>query len=131
MPFTKDTPSPPGIVKALEHSCHWKHANPNLFHHTIPSRFSIYNEFIPNHVFNLWIVPLYLVEHFVILFDLDGPKCDASKKVPNLNFWAIFTWKPLSEQLLFPVKTIIVTGPNSTKFLHDERRPPPTLLAWM
>lgn len=37
-------------------------------------------------MFDLSLVPLFLIEHLDILLDLDGPKSNVTKKVPNLNF---------------------------------------------
>ena len=71
-------------------------------------------------------VPLNLVKQLVIPFKPNGPKCDASKYVPNFNFWSIFTRDSFPEQRLLPVETIIVVGFLPTKFMHDVRCPPPS-----
>lgn len=43
-------------------------------------------EVILNEVFDLGVMPLFLVEHQVVLLNKDSPKKNALKKVPNFHF---------------------------------------------
>jgi hypothetical protein len=42
---------------------------------------------IPNKVFNLEFMPLFLVEHLVVALIQNHPNGNATKKVPNPNFF--------------------------------------------
>ena len=66
-----------------------------------------------------------MIKNLVIAFNLDGPKNDASKKVPNFNLVAIFLGKPFPKESLFSIETIIVVRSHPTKFMHDVGGPPP------
>ena len=77
-------------------------------------------------------MPLFVNEHFVILFHSSGLKGNTSKKVPNFDFIAVFFRKSFSKDDLFPIKIIIIARMNSTKFMHDICCPmpsPPSLYA--
>ena len=70
-------------------------------------------------------MPLFVVEDPIIPFNPNGPKRNASKKVPNFNFGAILLGKSFPKESLFPIKTIIVARSHPTKFLHNVGGPPP------
>ena len=71
---TKHIPSPPIFIKTLEHSYHRKLANLNLFKNPLPCRLGIYDELVPNAVFNPGVMSL-----FIVTFNPNGPKSN----VPN------------------------------------------------
>jgi hypothetical protein len=75
---TKNIPSAPGFVEALKHSHRREGVNLDLFDHPFPCRFGIDDEFIPNPLLNLRLVPLFMIKHFVVPFDPNGPKRNAS-----------------------------------------------------
>lgn len=61
------------------------------------------------------VMPLFMIKHFVIPFNLDHPKCDASEEVPSLYFLD----KPLGilypkrpKRVCFPIEVVIVAHPN-------------------
>ena len=87
---TEDIPSAPSFVKTLEHGRRRETANLNLLNHSIPCGFGINNEIIPNPVLDLRLVPLFMIKHFVVAFNPNGPKCNTPKEVPNLIFFAVF-----------------------------------------
>ena len=58
--------------------------NLDIFIEAYPSRFDIHNEAIPNVVFNLGLVLLFMVEHPIVALNPIHPKGDNIKKVLNL-----------------------------------------------
>ena len=110
----------------MEHGRHGEVVNLNLFKHPFPCRLNINDEFIPNPVLDLRLMSLFMVEHFVVALDQDGPTCDTFKEVPNFDFcFTIFLINPLSKHGLIPVKAIIIASSNPTKFMHDICGPSP------
>ena len=71
-----------------------------------------YNELIPNLLFDLSLKPLFVVEHLVIAFNPNSPQCNASKKMPNLDPFAIFIRNPFLKNDLLLVEAIIVARSN-------------------
>ena len=71
-------------------------------------------------------MPLLLIEHLVVPFKPNGPKCNPPEKMPNFDQFADFVRDPLAKKRLFPIETIEVPGPNSAKFVHNEGGPPPS-----
>jgi hypothetical protein len=57
----------------LEHGRDREAANINLFDNPIPRRFGVDDEFIPHAVLDLGLMPLFMIEHFVVALNLDGP----------------------------------------------------------
>ena len=47
----------------------------------------INDELIPNLVCDLRLMSLFAVEHFVVVFDRNGPKRDAPKEVPYFEIF--------------------------------------------
>jgi hypothetical protein len=90
---TKNIPSAPSFVKALEHGHRGETANLDLFNHPVPSCIGVHDEFIPNPMLDFRLVPFFMIEHFVIVFDPNGPKRNTPKEVPNRNLFAIFFWE--------------------------------------
>lgn len=81
----------------------------------------IHNEFVPDMVFDLRLVLLFVVEHFVIAFEPNGPKRNVTKEVPNFDLFAKLLQDPLPKQSLFPI-----AGPNPTQLMHDKHDPSPS-----
>lgn len=79
----------------------------------------------PNLVFDLRDVPLFLVKDFIVTFNPNGQKCNASKKVPNENLLAILFGEFFPEQSLFSIETIIIANSNPVKLVHIESSPSP------
>jgi hypothetical protein len=65
-----------------------KATNLNLFDNPLPNHFGIDDKVVPNLVFDLGFVPLFVVEHFIVPFDPNGPEGNASKEVPNFNLFS-------------------------------------------
>jgi hypothetical protein len=98
----------------LEHGYGRVSTNLDLFEHAIPRCFGVDNEFIPDAVLDLRFMPLLVVENLVIVFNPNNPKCNAPKKVPNLDLLTVFLGKPFPESGLLPIETIIVANCNPT-----------------
>ena len=84
----------------MEHGRRIEAANLNLFNNPIPSHLGVNDEFIPNPLLDLRLVPLFMVEHFVITFDPNSSKRNAPKEVPNFNHRASFFEDPFPKQRL-------------------------------
>lgn len=84
-----------------------------------PCRLSVNEEFIPNTVFDLRLVPLFIVENFVVTYNPNGPKRDTAKKVPN--FLGIFP-----QASLFPLEAIKVASYDLAEIMHYEHGPSPS-----
>ena len=69
---------------------------------------------------------LFVVEHFIITFNPDGPQSDATKEVPNFNLYAKFPPYHFPINSLFPVEIVVVANPHSAQLMHDERGPSPS-----
>jgi hypothetical protein len=122
---TKNIPSAPSVVKALEQGHRRKGTNLDVLEDTLPRRLGIKDEFVPNAVFNPRFMPLFMVKHFVIAFNPNRPKGNASKEVPNFGLRAILIRDPFPKESLFPIEAIVVARVNPTKFMHDISSPPP------
>ena len=92
----------------------------------LPRRLGIHDKFIPNAVLNPSFMPLLVVKDLIVALNLNSPKSDAPKEMPNFNLGAILLRKSFPKECLFPIETIVVTCSHSTKFLHDEGGPPPS-----
>ena len=117
----------PSLVKSLEHGHRREATNLDLCRHPFPCHLGINDKFVPNLLLNLRFVPMCLIEHFVVLFDPNGPQGNAPKKVTNFNYFTIFLGDPFPEQSLLPVETIIVASSNPAKFMHNKCGPSPCL----
>lgn len=104
VPLTKDVPRAPSFVKAFEHGLRRKAANLELFKDTIPSLLGINNKLVTNLVLELGFVPKLLVEHFVIAFHPNGPKCGASKEMSNLIHFTISFENSSPNKVCFQLK---------------------------
>ena len=122
---TKNAPRSPGFVEALKHSHGRKTVDLNLFKHPLPSHSGVNDEFIPNSLLDLGLVPLSMVEHFIITLNPNGPKRSAPKEVPNFDHFTKLFGDPFPKHHLFPIKVIIVARFNPTKFMHNECGPSP------
>lgn len=56
-----------------------------------------------------------MIENFVVTFEPNGTKGDATKKVPNFDLVAKFLLDSFPKQRLFPMETIMVASPYPTK----------------
>ena len=65
-------------------------SNLNKFNNPSPSHHGVHNEIIPNKVFQIGLMPMFLVEHPIISFKPNIPKCNALEKVPNRFLLANF-----------------------------------------
>lgn len=100
----------------------------DLFNYPILCRFGINDEFIPNPMLNLGFMPLFVVEHFVIPFDPNGPKRNALKEVSIFfDYFAVFLRNNFPKQCLQSIEAIIVVSSNPMKFMHNKRGPYPHL----
>ena len=70
-----------------------------------------------------------MIEHFVIAFNPNGPKCSAPKEVPDFDIFTVFLGDPFPEHSLLLIEIIIIISPNPTKFMHDECGPSPRSLS--
>lgn len=86
IPSTKNVPIPRGFIEAFEEGFGHVSANLNKFSNRNPSCLSVHNEVVSNKVLHFGLMPLFMVEHSIILFDPNHPKGNASKEVPNLEF---------------------------------------------
>lgn len=116
---TEDVPSTPSSVETTEDGLGREVTNFNLLKHPVPRSFDINDKFIPNALFDLSHMPLFLVEHFIIMFNPDGPKGNAPQEVPNLTHFAIFPGEPFPNKCLLPVEAIVVAGSNPAEFMHE------------
>ena len=123
---TKDIPSSPCLVGALEHSRSCKAPNLHLLDHPFPCCLGVDDEFIPNTVFDLRLMSLFMAKHLVVAFIPNGPKRNTAKKVPNFDLFAKFLTNPSPKQSLFPMEAIKVADSNPTKLIHDECGPSPS-----
>ena len=73
MPLIENIPSAPGFVKTFKDGRRRKLIDLNLFNHPFPRRFGVSNKLIPNLLLDLRLMPLFMIEHFVIAFDPDVP----------------------------------------------------------
>jgi hypothetical protein len=80
------------------------------------------------------VMPLFMIKHFVIPFNLDHPKCDTSEEVPNLDFLdkLLGILSPRAQRgFAFPIEVVKVARLNPTKLMHEGGGPLPTLRAWV
>ena len=68
-----DVPSTPRLVKTLEQGHSGEGTNLDLLNHPFPRHLGIHDEFIPNVVFDLRLMSLFVVEDFIIAFDPNAP----------------------------------------------------------
>ena len=91
------------MVKTFKHGHSGEGTNLTLVDHPFPRRLGVDDEFIPNLMFDLGLVPLFMVENMSIAFDPNGPKHDATKEMPNFDLLAKFLRNPLPKQGLLLV----------------------------
>lgn len=91
----KDVPSDPRLVKTFKQGHNGKATNLDLLNQPFPRHLGLHIKIIPNAVFDIRLVPLFMIEDFVITFDPNGPQCDATKEVHILicfqNFFHILS----------------------------------------
>lgn len=114
-PSTKNLPSTPTIIKAFEGGFGRVDANVNEFDNPSPSQFVKHHEVIPNEVFRFGLMPLFLVENSIILFNPNSSKSNASEEVSNYKFIGKLLRK------YFHKRVCIETGAKPAKFMHEER----------
>lgn len=81
---TQHIPSAPRAIKTLQ-GFSKEFTNPYILLNHVPSCFGIHDEAVPNAMFNPHFMPLHLVEDPVVPLDLDGPKGDPPKEMPNFR----------------------------------------------
>lgn len=86
IPPIKDFPCPPSFCRTFREGFGQVSTNLDKFNHPSPNNLGIHNEVIPNKVFNLGYMPLFLVEHLIVTHNSSRPRRNAMKEVPNLNF---------------------------------------------
>ena len=109
------------LKEALGGEC----TNRNIFDHPLPFNLGIHNEVNSNDVFDLRLMPLFLIKHLVIALYPNSPESIAMEEVPNLHFLGELLRFPLPKDGLFPVETIGIACPDPKKFMHDEGSPSP------
>ena len=67
-----------------------------------------------------------MIEHFVVAFNLNDPKCNTPKEVPNCNIFAIIFGIPFPKQCLFSIEAIVIASSNPAKFMHNKCDPSTT-----
>jgi hypothetical protein len=90
VPSTKDIPSSPSPIKALEHGQSRETTNLNLFNYPLPSHFSIKDEAIPNLMFDLRDMPLFMIENFIVTFDPNGPHSNPPEEMRVFFCFSIY-----------------------------------------
>ena len=130
VPSTKDIPSTSRLVKTLENGHNKEAANLNLFDHPLPNPLGINNELVPYRMLNLGLMPLYVVEHFIIALNPNGPKRDASNEELILISLP-FLGKPFPKIACFHLKLsrLSVLTPQSSCMISVAHCH--ALLAWM
>jgi hypothetical protein len=101
---TKDVPSTPCFVQALEQSHSREATNLDLLNHPFPCHLSIHDKFIPMAVFDSTLVPLFVVEDFVQMIHKVMPQ----RRWPNNNWFAKLLPNPFPNHSLFSMKLVIV-----------------------
>ena len=62
------------MVKTLEHGYNGEATDLNMFDDLFPHRLGVNDEFISNTVLDLRLMPVFMVEHFVVALNPNGPK---------------------------------------------------------
>lgn len=78
-------------------------------------------------VFHFGLMPMFMVEQPIILFNPNRPIGDAVEKVVNLDFLSKLLRDSFPIKGLLLVKTIKVAHPNPAKLMPDEICPPPIM----
>lgn len=73
-----------------------------LFEGLFPCYLTIDNAFIPNEKFHLVVMTLFLLKHFIIPFNANGPKSNAMEKVPTFQPNFVFLMDVMAEDAIFP-----------------------------
>lgn len=82
------------------------------FNHSLPSHHGVQKEVILDEVFDHTFMPSFLAKHMVITLNPKSPKNNATEEVPNLHFLGKLLRSSLPKEGLFPMKTILITGPD-------------------
>ena len=72
------------------------------------------NESIPNMVLYFSLMPLFMVEHFRIALNPNGPKRNSPEEVPKFEIFTIILRNPFPKHDLLPIETIVITSSNPT-----------------
>ena len=97
----------------------------NLINHLFPNDLPIDNKIVPILVFDLGLMPMFMVEHLIIAFNPNTLKSNSPWKVPDFKLFAVLFGNSYPKQRLFPIEAIIVANSSSTKFMHNEGSPSP------
>ena len=79
-------------------------------------------------MFNLGLVPLFLIEHPIIALNPNHPKHYVMMEVPNLDSLNKALRYHFPKENLFSMEIVVVACSNPTKLMHDEGHPPPCSL---
>ena len=88
------------------------------------------DQFIPKLMFDLGLMPLFMVEHMVVATNPNSLDHDVTQEVSFNSFTEILR-DPFPIQGLLIVKNILVAGSNPTKFMYYVKRGPSPSFAWM
>ena len=91
-----------------------KPINLNPFGHPLPSRHDVENEVFPNPMLDLGFMPLLMFKDYIIAFDPNGPKRDATEKVTNFDHLSISLRNYLPEESLLPIESVVIVRANPT-----------------
>ena len=98
----------------------------DLLNHPFPRCLSVQDEFILDVMFDPRVMPLFMVEDFVIMLDPNGPQSDATKEMPNFDLFEEFLPNLFPKHSLFPMKAIVVASPHPAQLMHDKHGPSPS-----
>jgi hypothetical protein len=74
----------------VERDPYTKNANLDLLDHPFPSCLGVNDKVIPYEVFNLRLVPWFMIEHLVIMLNPESPKCIPHRKCQLFIFLTNF-----------------------------------------
>ena len=86
----------------------------------------IHEEGIPNTSLHLIFMPLFLVEHLVILFHPNSPKSGPTEEMPNFGHLPELKRNPFTKDPLHPIEAIKVAGSHPAKLMHNVSSPSPS-----
>jgi hypothetical protein len=104
IPSATNVSTTPSLIKTFEKGCTYEGANLNGFNDLCPHHLGIHNEVIPNKVFHFILKPLFMVERPTNPFNLDHPKANALKDMPNFSFLGKLRRNSFANEGLFPIK---------------------------
>lgn len=94
-----DIPSVPHSVEPLEHGRNGEVVNLNWFDHPFLRRLGINVELIPNTVLDDGSVPSFMVEHFAVVLNLNGPERVDPKEVSKYCIFFVVSLRNISPNM--------------------------------